>query len=204
MALSRRLPRRSPGKLSPWLGGGGAGHCVTGAPLRLSGTRGRRVPPRRDLGEPRPAARRQLFCASPAVTRPRALFWCGPDRRGAARAAGEAVARLGRGPDNRFAAGSLVSRIPARRPGLARYAGSRSLPGMFRVKTRVGGSFAGEEVSRGPVSYYYYYFPSQPTKAAGPARGRGWLRDGGFPEQTLQVVYVSTRAFCSLRVSSGL
>lgn len=62
---------------------------------------------------------------------------------------------------------------------------------------------AGEEVSRGPLSYYYY-FPCQPTKAAGPARGQSWLRDGGFPEQTLQVVFVSTRAFCSLPVSSGL
>lgn len=72
------------------------------------------------------------------------------------------------------------------------------------METTVGGSLAGEEVSRGPLSYYCCYVPRLPIKAAGRAWGQGWLSDGGFPEQTLQSVCVSTVAFCSPRALSGL
>lgn len=109
--------------------------------------------------------------------------------------------RPGGGPDGGFAAGGLVVGIGSATPALPGVRGRAPCPGVQ------GGDHtlraAGEEVGRGPL-FYYCYFPLQPTKAAGPVRGQVWLGGGGFPEETLESVCVSTGAFWSPRAWSGL
>lgn len=82
--------------------------------------------------------------------------------------------------------GSLVAGVGARRPGLARRAGSRSLPGSSGWRPQLHRWEGGR--LRPSFFYYYYYFPRQPTLAVRPARGQGLLSDSGFPEQTWEFV----------------